>query len=108
VAHEQERPLPAVALEAGDEIAASWFEREDLRRDTLAIEEALQIFGAAGLVARRIAGVHLDESREDSGRFFARGFEVGLGHRGVDGIADDRDSRDPSERGPTRPAPRCG
>ena len=78
VAHDDDGPLGAVALDARDEIGAIWIEREDLVGNARAVENRLEIIHGLGFVARGIAGVDADQRREVIHGFR---FELGPIHR---------------------------
>ena len=69
VAHDEQRPLPAAALEPRKNVRATGLEREDLDGDALGLEDVLQVFGCGQFVARRIGCVHADERLEVPERF---------------------------------------
>ena len=57
VGHDEQRPLPAVALQPRDDVRPLRIEREDLRRDAFLVEHLLEVVDRQALVAGRIAGV---------------------------------------------------
>ena len=54
MAHQQQRPFLAVALDARDDICAIPVERNDLRRNAVFIENRLDVLGSPRFVPRRI------------------------------------------------------
>ena len=61
VSHEQNRPLAAVAFDTRDQVRAGRIQREGLHRYAFRLEHSFQVVDHEGLIARRIAGVDLDE-----------------------------------------------
>ena len=57
VAHDEQRPLAAVALQPGDEVGPFRIGADDLRRDAFLLEHLLEVLDQHGFVAGRIAGV---------------------------------------------------
>ena len=59
VGHQEHRAFSPVSFETGYEICARRVEREYLRRNTLVVEDLLQVFDSEGFIAWRVAGVDL-------------------------------------------------
>jgi hypothetical protein len=78
---QQKRFGLAVALDPRDEIPTRRFERDDLGRDALLIQNAFQVLRGFGFVARRIAGVNADQSLKDLNGFVSRLVEVRVSGR---------------------------
>ena len=81
VAHDQQRPLAAVALDARDDVRPVGLARVDLDRQAFALQHALQVVGGGFLVAGRVAGVELDQRLEVAQRLGLNRFPVGIGRR---------------------------
>ena len=64
VAHDEDRPLGAAALEPREDVRTTRLERENLHRNTLGFEHFLQVLGGRLLVPWRIRRVHADERLE--------------------------------------------
>jgi hypothetical protein len=57
VAHDEERPLPAAALQAGDDVRAVRVESEDLRGNPFDVEHLLEILDRDVFVPGRVGRV---------------------------------------------------
>ena len=90
VPHDEEGPLLAVALEAGDDVRTLGLEGQDLGRDALRLEHLLQIVGRRLLVAGRVGRVHAHERLKVAERFFVELRRVGW-LRCLSGRSDDRE-----------------
>ena len=76
VAEDQDRPLLAVALDARDDVGARGILGEHLVWNAFLLEDRLQVVDRLCFVARRAAGVDLQQRLEMLNRF---GFERGVG-----------------------------
>ena len=101
MAHDQDRLLLAVPFDAGDQVAASGVEREDLGRDALGFEDFFQVFHSLGLIPWRVAGVEADYGLEVAEGF---GFQLvpidrGFGSEEAGDTGDNKQERKDSECG---------
>ena len=64
VAHDEDRPPGAAALEPREDVRTTRLERENLHRDALGFEHFLQVLGGRLLVTWRIRSVHANERLE--------------------------------------------
>ena len=76
-------PRGAVALDARDQVGAGGIEGQELHGDAFSLQDACEVFGGLGLVARGIGGVDAEE-----GGIVAEGLGVqlaGVDDRGLGG-----------------------